>query len=448
MSEVKDSVTDVFDIAIVGAGMIGASLALALSELGYQVALLDAQPEDSLRRPLTALTDKTVSDKTSIDKTFIDEIPSDASNVDAFEVRVSAITSASQRFLESLGVWQRLDASRYHAYQGMHVWDELGTASLTFDASDVHADSLGTIVENQALVFALHNQLDEGAKVTRFFGSNLEAIDTAPSSSANSLPSFASAHPQSVLRLTDGRELKVGLVVAADGANSFTRRSLGFETREWDYDHHGIVATVRVEHHHSTAWQRFSEAGPLAFLPIQSSAQGGHYCSIVWSQSTDRAKQLMAMDDTEFLAALSAASEGRVGQIFELSKRFSVPLRQRHAKRYVQSGAALVGDAAHTIHPLAGQGVNQGFKDVEGLVKVLAQARDSGVAPGNEIVLKRYQRQRQGDNLMMMASMEGFKRVFGSSDPGLRLLRNLGFSLVDKQRLLKKAFIRTAMGLA
>jgi len=236
--------------------------------------------------------------------------------------------------------------------------------------------------------------------------------------------------------------------VAADGANSKVRQAMGMATREWDYQHHAIVATVKTEFaHDSTARQRFSESGPLALLPLQDKHASGKFSSIVWSVQPDRAKSLMSLSDEQFKQSLEAEFESCLGKVEQVSKRFSYPLRQRHAKTYVDAGVVLVGDAAHTIHPLAGQGVNLGFKDVQALSNILLDASEKGVAINHQSLLNRYNRQRQGDNLMMMGVMEGFKRLFEQKDPLVRWIRNAGLNWVDQQGFVKKQIVQRAMGL-
>jgi 2-octaprenylphenol hydroxylase len=233
--------------------------------------------------------------------------------------------------------------------------------------------------------------------------------------------------------------------VAADGALSPTRELLGLRTREWDYGHRAIVTTARFERGHAhTAWQRFLPTGPLALLPLASAS--GRLCSIVWSIDEDEADALLAKDDEAFAAALTTASEAVLGAATDCSPRRAFPLRQRHAVDYVLPGAALVGDAAHSIHPLAGQGINLGLSDVNVLAEELRRALDRGLAPGRLDVLKRYQRRRKGDNLRMMAAMDGFKRLFEQDAPPLRWLRNAGMRGVGAMPALKRRIIREAMG--
>ncbi|MNZ45001.1 2-octaprenylphenol hydroxylase [compost metagenome] len=251
-----------------------------------------------------------------------------------------------------------------------------------------------------------------------------------------------------LLTLADGREIRTPLLVAADGANSAVRRLAGCATREWDYLHHAIVTSVRCEkEHQATAWQRFTDDGPLAFLPL--SLEGDrHWCSIVWSTTPEQAERLMALDDDGFCAALGRAFEERLGPVEKADPRLCIPLRQRHAKRYVEPGLALIGDAAHTIHPLAGQGVNLGFLDAATLAEVLLHAHERGERIADERVLSRYERRRMPHNLAMMAAMEGFERLFQADPLPLRWLRNAGLSLVDRHHEAKGVFVRQALGLS
>jgi len=400
----------VCDVAIVGAGIAGSALALALSGHGLSVVVIEAQPLDP--EPLPA-----------------------GLELEDFDPRVVALNPRSQALLEQWGAWRGVADYRSCAYRHMTVWDADGTGAIDFDCRDVGAASLGHIVENRALLRSLLARLKTCADV------RLRAPERLSSCSRDAAGAM-------LLELESGSQLRAGLVVAADGALSRVRELLDFRTREWDYGHHAIVATVQVERaHQATAWQRFLPTGPLAFLPLPGTAEA-HFCSLVWSIDSARVGELMDMCEPEFCLALGRAFEQRLGGVLACSRRYAFPLRQRHAIDYVQPGVALVADAAHTIHPLAGQGINLGLQDVAVLSEELLRARQQGEAPGNLAVLKRYQRRRKGENLAMMVAMDGFKRLFEQPALPLRWLRNAGMRGVDGARPLKRRLMREAMGVA
>ena len=392
------------DLIIVGAGMVGSALALALEHSGLEILVVDGGPLSV--------------------KPFAAE--------GAFEPRVSALSAASQRILERLGVWEGIAARRVSPYRDMRVWDGSGTGSVHFAAASVHAEVLGHIVENRVVQDALLDRLHD-SQIGLLGSARLEQLRRSGDGW--------------LLTLADGRELRAPLLVAADGANSAVRRLAGCATREWDYLHHAIVTSVRCERpHQETAWQRFTDDGPLAFLPL--ARQGDqHWCSIVWSTVPAEAERLMALDDEAFRHELGKAFEWRLGQVTGADPRLCIPLRQRHAKRYVESGLALIGDAAHSIHPLAGQGVNLGFLDAAVLAEVLQHALQRGEQANDVRVLSRYERRRMPHNLAMMAAMEGFERLFQADPLPIRLLRNSGLNWVDELPDAKALFVRRALGL-
>ncbi|WP_282285161.1 2-octaprenyl-3-methyl-6-methoxy-1,4-benzoquinol hydroxylase [Pseudomonas sp. PS02302] len=393
------------DLVIVGAGMVGSALALALADSGLSVVLLD-------RGPLT---------------------PGAVESDLPFEPRVSALSLASQRILQRLGAWDGILARRVSPYQAMHVWDGSGTGAVHFDAASVHAEVLGHIVENRVVQDALLERLAE-ANVLLLPEARLELLRRSGD--------------QWLVQLAGDRQIRAPLVVAADGATSAVRRLAGLETREWDYLHHAIVTSVRcAESHQRTAWQRFTDDGPLAFLPLD---RGGdtHWCSIVWSCTPKQGERLMALDDAAFCQALGEAFEQRLGKVECSDTRLCIPLRQRHAKRYVEPGLALIGDAAHVIHPLAGQGVNLGFLDAAVLAEELRHAQARGESIAEQRVLERYERRRMPHNLAMMAAMEGFQRLFQDDRLPLRWLRNAALKQVDRHFEAKALFVRRALGLS
>ncbi|WP_019528887.1 UbiH/UbiF/VisC/COQ6 family ubiquinone biosynthesis hydroxylase [Dasania marina] len=405
----------VFDVVIVGAGLAGTALACVLAQGDPQlrIAMVEAQ-------------------------TLSSEAPSLDNSVQGFDARVSALTLASQQLLADIGLWPEIVSQRAAAYQHMRVWDADGTGVVDFAAAEVNQACLGYIVENRITLAALLNRLQSLANVCFF---NPAKVAGLSENNANKTPS-----PR-CLDLADGQQLTAPLIVAADGANSLLRQQAGFATREWDYHHHAIVATVQTElPHQHTAWQRFLPEGPLAFLPLGGDHQG-HFCSIVWSALPDYAQQLMALGDDEFSQQLATAFEHTLGAVQGVSKRYSFALRQRHAVDYVQPGLALLGDAAHSIHPLAGQGINLGFSDVRVLAEELLRARQRGLGLGDISLLQRYQRRRKAENLAMMAAMDGFKQLFGHNNIALRWLRNAGMQGFNRSPAIKRRVMLSAMGL-
>ncbi len=404
MAEIKQ-----FDIAIIGAGIAGASLAVALSGNGLSVALIEAQSPAKGTLPTSC-------------------------RLQNFDSRVSALTPRSRALLEQLGAWQSIADYRCCAYHHMTVWDADGTGEIEFDCGEVELPELGHIVENRAIIHALLARVDAAPDI-----SLLQPVALRTCTRLNS--------SRVLLELEDGGALEADLLVAADGALSRVRTMMAFESREWDYGHHAIVATVEVAcSHENTAWQRFLPTGPLALLPLPSE-DGRHYCSIVWSLQEHLVDDLLALGDQLFCAALERAIEGRLGPVIDTTARSAFPLRQRHAVDYVQPGIALVADAAHTIHPLAGQGINLGLQDIAVLAEEILAGHARGVSPGQLELLRRYQRRRKGDNLLMMTAMDSFKRLFEQQSLPLRWLRNTGLRVVGQIQPLKQQLLRHAMGL-
>lgn len=397
-----------YDVVIVGAGLVGQAVAAALlqADTGLSVAL--------------------------VDPAFRNEEPPAATGIEDFDLRVSALTAKTQAFLTRLGAWQQIPPQRLSPYTRMHVWDGEGTGSVTFSAADLHVPALGHIVENRQTLWAIQQRLLQQPALT-VVAEPVRYIDNRRSDGFTPVV------------LNNGEQMLAKLVVGADGALSRIRQWAGIPTREWDYGHHAIVATVRcAQPLQATAWQRFRPQGPLAFLPMP---QDDHLASIVWSTTAEEADEVLAMSDEAFNQALSAAFEGRLGDVLETSAKACFPLRQRHARDYWCEGVVLAGDAAHTIHPLAGQGVNLGFKDAETLAEEILRAHSKGLDIGSELVLSRYQRRRQADNLATMAVMEGFKQLFAANQPVLRLLRNEGMRLFDRLLPVKQHVVMKAMGL-
>ena len=398
-----------FDIVIVGGGMVGATMACLLRDLDLNIALVDRVEFDVLNAEVTR---------------------------DKFDPRVSAVTAATKKIFADLKVWPDIEAARCCNYLDMHVWDADGTGSISFSAIDLNQSELGTIVENSILGSALYKQISNQENLNLLAPMNIASMEV---------------NDGGTRLITDKGQQKIAkLVIAADGANSKIRELAKFPTREWDYNHNAIVTTVKTElAHQQTALQRFIDTGPLAFLPLAVEPNGSiqNYCSIVWTAIPKHAEYLMQLSDNDFCTELTKAIEGRLGNIEWCDKRFTFPLRQRHSIDYVKNNVVLIGDAAHSIHPLAGQGVNLGFLDAA----VLARELHHGIEVGRELadpsVLGRYQRKRKGHNLGMMWLMEGFKHLFAEQALPIRWLRNIGMSGVDNISVVKNNLARRAMGL-
>ena len=254
-----------------------------------------------------------------------------------------------------------------------------------------------------------------------------------------SLDSFDIQEQCVVVELDNGEQLSTDLIVGADGANSFVRDLANIDVTVDDYAQRGLVATVKTQHHHQfTAWQRFQSTGPLAFLPLSDDS-----CSIVWTLPSDRADYYLSLNKIDFKLALAEAFEHKLGKITKVSQRAAFPLRGSQAKPYVLHRVALVGDAAHTIHPLAGQGVNLGIKDAVELAQQLSSTNDCGSLKA----LRRYERARRGDNVITMRAMEGFRLLFGHDANAVKSIRNTGMKLFNDLPLVKNQVIKKAMGL-
>jgi 2-octaprenylphenol hydroxylase len=309
----------------------------------------------------------------------------------------------------------------------MRVWDRADLGEIHFDAADLAEPNLGHIVENRVVVRALWQCLESAG---------VEPICPAV------IASQAVADDGVNLALDNGQSMRVGLLIGADGAHSPVRERAGIEVRREDYGQRAVVATVHAEFgNQATAWQRFMRAGPLALLPMASDL-----FSIVWTTTPEEAERLLALEPPAFNDLLTDTSEGRLGRLKLLGERAAFPLSLQHAERYVMPCIALVGDAAHVIHPLAGQGVNLGFLDVGALVDALLDGRSSGRLPGALRTLRAYERARRGHNMATQWTMDGFKHLFGSTSPLIGLLRNTGLGLSGRIGPLKRKFERVALG--
>jgi 2-octaprenylphenol hydroxylase len=388
-----------FDVIVIGGGIVGATAACALGEAGLDVALVEA-------RSAAASEAKPGRDP-----------------------RVFAVTRASERILRSLQAWDAMPPAEVFAFTDMEVWDAGGSSALHFDCAELGEPYLGHIIEPRIILAALLDRLRTVDRVTLLRPARFREIHVTPD--------------EVVVELEDGRALHARLVVGADGVCSPVRDALGIKTRDHDYRQSSLVALVRTaEPHRCTAWQRFLPGGPLAFLPLEA-----NWCSIVWTRPTAEVERLLTLDRESFHAELGAAFDFRLGAITDSGEREAWPLKRRHAEHYVTSRAALIGDAAHAIHPLAGQGVNLGLLDAATLVQVVLEARAHGRDFGTLRNLRRFERWRRGDNALMMSAMDGINALFSNASAPLRRVRVMGLGMVNRAAMVRHLLMRHAMGL-
>jgi len=406
-----------YDVVIIGGAMVGSALACALAQGEFSKHLKIAVVEGN-------------------------EFNKDKLASQSFDPRVSALTAATRKVFESLGVWPHIEKYRISPFEGMSVWDAEGTGHIEFNAQQMAEKQLGHIVENRVVLAGILQRLEELAQVDWYCPQKLTHIEKIiERTGSKSTGKWA-------VYLSDDTRLEASLLVGADGALSLVRELANFEIKQKPYEHHSIVTTVKTEKDHGRiARQRFLPTGPLALLPVIDNDGGQNHCSIVWSSEPDSAKTIMAMADDEFCQALGAASEHCLGKILSAEKRFAFPLLERHAVDYVQEGVALIGDAAHTIHPLAGQGVNLGFLDAAVLAEEINRAAGRQVEIGSLPILRRFQRRRKGENTLMMATMGGFKTLFEADAMPVRWARNTGMSWMNQISPVKNKLMSRAMGL-
>jgi 2-octaprenylphenol hydroxylase len=388
-----------FDVVISGAGMVGSTAACLFAKQGLKVGLLDSH----------AVADW---------------------QPDQDYPRVSAVNLASVNVFKWLEVWNSIADKRISPFNAMHVWEQHSEASIHFDAPTLGQPDLGFIIENNAITSSLIDKLRQNYNVRIMESSAL---------------SERQVHNNKLTLVTDnGETIECTLLVGADGAQSRVRELCGISADSFDYDQDAIVTSVTLEKgHQSTAWQSFLPTGPVVMLPLHDGR-----CSIVWSCDREFADELMDTDDERFCAALSDIFSQHLGRILDCSDRIRFPLRQRHAAHYISRYTALVGDAAHTTHPLAGLGANIGFMDVAALAEVIDAARNKNHPIANHTVLRRYERWRKGENALVLGTMKGFKMIFGQSGDAVRSIRQFGFNLADQVSPIKSSFAKYAMGLS
>ncbi len=379
--------------------MVGATLACLLADKGVSVALIDAG------EPMANWPE------------------------DTYDLRVSALTLASINMFKALGVWSDVVQLGEQAVEKMFVWDHFGSGELDIDSADAGEMQMGAVVENRITVLAIWKKLQQ-----------LESCDVFTSSQ---LEDFNIDDNGVDINLSEGAKIRAALLVGADGSNSKIRQISGIDDYGWEYQQKALVATVRPEKsHQNTAWQRFLPEGPLALLPLRDGL-----ISIVWTSNTQTTEANLNLSDTDFCEALAEASEHQLGAFELVGARGAFPLKLQFSPEYTQQRMVLIGDAIHTIHPLAGQGANLGLKDATTLASVVLKAHQKGRDIASQQVLRRYERQRKGDNLLMMGIMDGFKRLFGADDMLVQFVRSSGMGAVNSSTLIKNQICKYAMGL-
>lgn len=351
-------------------------------------------------------------------------------------LRVFAIAPAGRAILEACGAWGTLPPGRAAPYERMRVWQAdstpFGAGSIGFDAADTGLRELGHIVEHDWLRMGLWDALAGPA------GASVALLTDSP-------PTGLRVEPDAMtVQLANGAALRARLIVGADGADSWVREQLRLRSTGREYGQSALVAHVSSERPHDrTAWQCFTHRGPVALLPLADGRS-----SIVWSSFESEARELAALPDDAFSARLTAATGRALGELRVTTRRLTIPLAARHTHRYTGERFALIGDAAHQIHPLAGQGINLGLLDAAALARTVAShVLDVRLAdPGDFRVLRRYERSRKGHNLLTMAAMDGLHRVFTSDSPTLKRLSTAGLGVVDRLPLIKRILAAQATG--
>ena len=388
-----------FEVVVIGAGAVGSSLALSLAKEGVDVCLIDKGTP---------------------------EIKEDISRG-----RTAALNLASQNILEKLGVKRGIQ-NYLTPFKNIYVWDSEGTSSLEFSSDEIGQPKLGDVVTNNAILSSIFLLLPNHKNLRFLSGDRLKTLDP---------------QEESIKVCTEGGEnISCKLVVGADGGLSSVRELSSINIRTWSYDQKALIANLKAEKsHNNTAYQVFTKNGPIALLPMQKDNEES--LSLVWSADIDYAERLLDLDIPSFLNELERKTESVLGKLSMDGEMSSYPLHQLHAKDYYAQRVVLIGDAAHSMHPLAGQGLNLGLGDVEELANRILSSRRHGEDVGNDKMLSDYSKARKSINLRMMGFMEVFKKGFGSTNPWVRLGRNMAFGATQKAPELRKRFIKEAAGI-
>jgi 2-polyprenylphenol 6-hydroxylase len=388
------------DIIIVGGGIVGLALACALAQqTALSIGILEAQ---SHFHPWSE---------------------------DQYYHRVSAIALSSRRIFQSLRIWDAMQKKRVSPFTQIEVWDAAGKGEIHFDSSEIAESVLGYIIENNVIQAALTEKLTLYPQVKW-----LAPVQLALFREQKDSVEFVTA---------DERIFKAKLAVAADGGHSWLRDQAGIAVDKYDYDQEAIVATVRTAlPHEKMARQLFLESGPIAFLPLTDEKKS----SIVWTLPQKEAKRVLSLDDEKFKDVLGFAFSHRLGEVLEVEKRYAFPLVAQQATHYIKPRVALVGDAAHIVHPLAGQGVNLGLLDAASLAEIIAEAAMKRRDFSNLTTLRRYERWRKADNLAWLAGVEVIKKLFDSDKRSIQRLRSFGLTMTNQSSLIKRIFTRFAVG--
>ncbi len=391
-----------FDCVVIGGGMIGAASALTLANLGFHVAVVE------------------ISSPTSF------------SPAQALDLRVSAISLASQQLLEQLDAWKEIQQWRSCQYNRLAVWEH-ESAFTTFDSQDIEHSHLGTIVENRLIQLSLWQQLKGNKNIHLFCPEQLVAIEQ---------------REQSAIIKLERSVLCAKLIIGADGAQSKVRQLSHIGTTGWDYQQSAIVINVETSLlQQNITWQKFTPSGPVAFLPLPGESRLGGFASLVWYHKNDEVKRLSTLSPAVLRDEILGFFPSRIGDI-KVIDHASFPLTRRHANNYLKGKVLLIGDAAHTINPLAGQGVNLGFRDVNALQGIFATAISNGECWHKKEVLARYEKVRRSDNLLMMSAMDMLYNVFTHPSPFIEIARNLGFMATQKIPFINGTLKRKALAYA